>query len=311
MTLNRKPLRLLIPALAIAFVGSAATADADGTEPAIQAQQIERLPPPPPSPWEITFTTYSWFSAISGDAIVKGRKLDVEASISEILDHLDFDGIPAWMSYAEMRRGPVSLFNDIVYAKLTDSKDFARAVNGRVAGRLGADISVDFEQATVEVGGAYEVGAWYSGVNSGRNSSLALDVLGGARYWRQELDVSADLSSTFDRDGLRITRNRAIARSGTVEWADPFIGARLRYERALGQELVLRGDVGGFGAGSDFSWQVIGAYNFQACTLFGMPMEGYVGYRALAVDFSEGSGRFEYKIDDVEYGPVVGLTSRF
>ncbi|WP_404292491.1 hypothetical protein ACD578_09335 [Microvirga sp. RSM25] len=42
------------------------------------------------------------------------------------------------------------------------------------------------------------------------------------------------------------------ARSGSVDWLDPVIGARIRYAMAPGHELFLRGDIGGFGVGSDF-----------------------------------------------------------
>ena len=45
--------------------------------------------------------------------------------------------------------------------------------------------------------------------------------------------------------------------SGSVDWADPFIGARLQHQLAPSQEITLRGDVGGFGAGSQFSWQAM------------------------------------------------------
>ena len=42
-------------------------------------------------------------------------------------------------------------------------------------------------------------------------------------------------------------------RSGSVDWVDPFVGARLRQLLAPGQNLTLRGDVGGFDVGSDFT----------------------------------------------------------
>jgi hypothetical protein len=48
--------------------------------------------------------------------------------------------------------------------------------------------------------------------------------------------------------------------------------------------------VGGFGAGSDFSWQVVGTYGFDT-SLCGTPFHAVLGYRALAVDYSE-NGKF-------------------
>jgi hypothetical protein len=92
---------------------------------------------------------------------------------------------------------------------------------------------------------------------------------------------------------------------------DPFIGARLRQEMAPGQNLTLRGDVGGFDVGSDFSWQVIATYDFQLCVTDRYAIDGYLGYRALSVHYSEGSGVNRYEFDAIQQGPVMGATLRF
>jgi hypothetical protein len=87
-----------------------------------------------------------------------------------------------------------------------------------------------------------------------------------------------------------VSKALAIASSGDMEWVDPFVGARIRHQLAPGKEVMLEGDVGGFGVGSDFSWQLVGTYGFDT-SLFGTPFHAVVGYRALSVDFSE-NGRF-------------------
>ena len=69
--------------------------------------------------------------------------------------------------------------------------------------------------------------------------------------------------------------------------------------------------VGGFGAGSEFSWQAIATYNSPLCEIRGIPVDGYVGFRALSADFSQGSGRSRFEFDNVIYGPVIGATMRF
>ena len=111
--------------------------------------------------------------------------------------------------------------------------------------------------------------------------------------------------------GLSIRGNRAIAASGSVDWVDPFIGARVRQQLAPGQEIVVRGDVGGFGAGSQFTWQAIGTYNWLLGVTHGIPVDGYVGFRALSADYSQGSGTSKFTFDNVIYGPVIGATMRF
>ena len=100
------------------------------------------------SPWSFTFTAYGWVPWLSGNTTIKGRTFDVQVDPIEMLEHLDWSTLPAWMSYAEARNGPIGLFNDIVYANVTGSKDFARLPSSS------AGVSVDYEQAIVEFGGS-------------------------------------------------------------------------------------------------------------------------------------------------------------
>jgi hypothetical protein len=216
------------------------------------------------------------------------------------------------MSYMEARRGPIGLFNDIVYVKLSGSANFARSANrGGASATFGADVKADFEQAIVEAGVAYEI--WSNGYR-GAPGGTAFDLVAGARYWHQKTEVSADLTTTLGLggvNGITISGNRAIAASGSVDWVDPFIGARVRHRLAPGQEVMLRGDVGGFDVGSQFTWQVIGAYTWQLCMTNGIAIDGYLGYRALSVDYSQGSGTSKYEFDAITHGPVLGATMRF
>jgi hypothetical protein len=249
--------------------------------------------------------------------VVKRRTLDVAVDPAQIIDALNWpDIVPAWFSYAEARRGPLSLFNDIVWANLDHSEGFSRTFHGsrgpvRATATFGGDISANYKLLIVEAGGAYAI--WSRG---GQDSpgSTAFDLLAGARYWHQEVDVSADLTATVALSGpldLTLSGSRAIAKSGSIDWVDPFVGARLRQQLARGQAFVLRGDVGGFGVGSQFSWQAIATYNSPIGQIHRIPIDGYVGFRALSADFSQGSGRSKFEWDNVIYGPVIGATMRF
>jgi len=291
-------------------VGPAASTDL-GPEPRLAE------PIPATNQWQFSFTSYAWLPWISGDVVVKRRTLDVAVDPAQIIDALDWrDIVPVWMSYTEARRGPLSLFNDTVWADLDGSEGFSRTFHGsrateRVTATFGGDVNVDYKLLIVEAGGAYAI--WSRG-SQGSPGFTAFDLLAGARYWHQEVDVSADLTATLALSGplgLTLSGSRAIAKSGSVDWVDPFVGARLRQQLAAGQEFVLRGDVGGFGAGSQFSWQAIATYNSPLCEIHGIPVDGYVGFRALSADFSQGSGRSRFEWDNVIYGPVIGATMRF
>lgn len=265
--------------------------------------------------WALTFTTYSWLPWLSGGTAIRGREIEMSVSPSDVLKALDWSQIPVWMSAAEVRRGPFTILNDIVYSKMAESGGFERSFAGRFAmANVAAKVDVDFEQTVIELGAAYEV---WSSAAAGATGRTALEVLGGARYWRQELDVSVDVTSSATLEGplgiidLSRSGNRIIAKSGTVDWVDPFVGARVLYDVAPGQSAVLRGDVGGFGAGSDFSWHVLAVFNYQLCVTESYTLDAYAGYRALSVDYSEGSGTSRYEYDAVQHGPLFGVTMRF
>lgn len=254
--------------------------------------------------WSVIFTTYGWIPWLSGNTTIKGRSFDVSVDPSDMFGHLDWSTLPAWMSYAEARRGPIGLFNDIVYASLSGSKGFAK--DGEHA-TFSGNVSADYTQVTVEAGGAYEI---WAGRNPVLMGTSAFDVLAGARYWHQDSVVSAT-TVTSGTGGLEFQNGRWYAKSGSVNWVDPFIGARLRNKIGPGEEFDVRADFGGFGAGSDFSWQVLATYNWQMCTLYGHVLDGYVGYRALSVDYSQGSGTSRYEYNVLQQGPVVGTTLHF
>jgi hypothetical protein len=257
------------------------------------------------SPWTLTFMPYAWAPFIQGDATVRERTANVFVSPTELIDHLE--RVP-WMSYIEARNGPFALYNDIVYANagigVSGVRSFSRAT-------IDANLGADFEQTIAEVGGAYQIAKWWSGSGS-RSSYTAIDLIAGARYWQQELDVNLALTGTLDTSGLVLHANRAVARSGEVDWVDPLVGFRIREMLAPGQELMFRADVGGFDAGSFFSWNIVAGYNFNICVDNGVTYTGMLGYRALSVNYdNEGSGFKRYEFDAVLHGPVIGVSAKF
>ncbi len=77
---------------------------------------------------------------------------------------------------------------------------------------------------------------------------------------------------------------------------------------ALGS--LLGGDVGGFGVGSEFSWQGVGAYRFAFAQSRGITWSGMLGYRALYADYSKGSGDTLYQYDMLQHGPIAGISAQ-
>jgi hypothetical protein len=286
------------------FAGISASLGAAG---AAQAADLAAAPQPveiaePPPAWSFRFVPYGWLTALDGTQTVRGRSAKVNLSFLDIVEKSDT--LVALMGDFEARKGPFAVYADVVWSKIGASAGDVktRAPAPGITGVVGRSLSLDIEMAIAEVGAAYEFA---------RFGALSFDVVAGARYWYQQADLSLDLTGTFDVGDLTIVGSRGIARSGSVEWLDPLIGARLRYSLFPGHELFLRGDVGGFGVGSDFSWQAVGGYIFDFATRGGTTYSGVIGYRALAADYSQGAGRRLYEFDIVQHGPVLGLSIRF
>lgn len=256
--------------------------------------------------WSYQFTPYGWLPWLSGDAVIRGRQFTVSANPWEILEDTEM----VWMSYMQAKNGPLTLYTDIMYGDLGSSKSLISS-DSRARGTLtiGAALSTDYQFWTVEFGGMYEIMQWRT--RSAGAPDTVLELIAGGRYWRQQLDVNIALAGTLNVDGLTVSGNTAIASAGVVQWVDPLIGARLRFAPAPGEEMFVRGDIGGFGAGSKFTWQVLAAYNWFLCRHDWLTLDGYLGYRALSVDYSEGSGVDRYVYDVVQQGPVIGVTGRF
>ena len=100
-------------------------------------------------------------------------------------------------------------------------------------------------------------------------------------------------------------QTRSAGRS--VDWLDPLVG--LSYERPLGERwrFALRGDVGGFGVGSELTWHALTKFTFQQSDRFSW----HIGYRAIAYDYEEGQGIDYQRYDLVQHGPGAGIAFSF
>jgi hypothetical protein len=296
-----KHARLLAVCAWLGATSPALAADLGYTEPAQAADK-----------WQFSFTPYGWMINVNGDVTAAGQKVDINDSFFEIVEKSD--SLLAWMSYFEARKGKLALFTDLVWMDLgfPSSVDVRRSPFARfpqVVVSVKGHAQLDYQSTIIQSGVAYEVARW----QNAPQSFTAVDVLGSARYWNQDVSLSLNLTGTLDIDferlGLKFNRSRqvAIARTGDLEWVDPVVGLRVRHQIAPGKNLRLEGDIGGFGAGSEFSWQAVGVYSFQTQCL-GVPLRADLGYRALYVDFSE-NGRFgENALNVLQHGPLMGVT---
>ncbi len=271
-------------------------------------------PTPVSSGWQLRITPYAWAPSVNGDVTVRGRTVDIDMSFWDLFDSgnskVELESLLALMGYVEARKGPWGIYGDVVWGNFDFSGGAVTQRNPiadlNVAARAKANLGYEITMA--EGGLTYEVANW-----GGARSSTALDLLGGARYWNQELDLSLAVDTSVDLGSLGLERSgsRAVARSGALEWVDPFVGLRVRHELAPGRELQFLGDIGGFGVGSDLTWQLFAGYSFDFSLWQSTLLHGLVGYRALAVDYTQDSGTNKNNLDLILHGPVVGLSFRW
>ena len=264
-----------------------------------------------PSGWQVRLTPFAWVPGVNGDATVRGHKVDIDVNVFDLFDSgssgVELDSLAALMSYMEASKGPWTVYGDVVWGKFgfSDGAIADRNPTEHLSLSASANAGLDYETTIAETGVAYQVARW-----GGQSASTAVDLLGGARYWNQDLDLSLAIKGDVELNrlgGFKRSGSLAVAKSGTVDWVDPFVGFRVRHELSPGHELQFLGDVGGFGAGSDFSWQLYGGYSFDF-TVMHSTLYGVLGYRALAVDYSEGSTA---RINVILHGPVAGLSFRW
>jgi hypothetical protein len=276
-------------------------------QPGAAADLPANQPPQPiaSSPnWTFRLTPYAWLTSLNGSQTVRGRTTNVDASFADILQTTFDNGgtLAALMLDGEARYGSFALFGDVIWEKISISPGGlrSRSVAPGITGTLGTSLNADYTMGIVEFGGAYEFA---------RVGNVAFDVMAGARYWNQSINVAFDVGATLDIVDLNLTRNRAVARSRSVDWLDGFAGARARIAIAPGQELYVMGNVGA--GGSKFTWEAIAAYSYDFTTRNGITYSGILGYKALYADYAQGTGRTRFEYDMLQHGPVVGLSIRF
>jgi hypothetical protein len=121
------------------------------------------------------------------------------------------------------------------------------------------------------------------------------ELVGGGRYY--DMNVKAGITGA------------GIALAGEVDenWVDPYIG--FAYSTPISDRWSFKfgGDIGGFGIGSDFSWQAIALFDYR----FGKSNSAIFGWRHLDWDYDDGYGIQRFEMDTYMTGPIIGLRFRF
>lgn len=220
--------------------------------------------------WRHTVFLYGMGAAIDGEAQIGNLSLPVDLSISDLFDSLRFGAMAA---YRMENDGRWAYEFDVTYMDLGFD---AQGPKNRVRGELQTD------QLTLLGTAAYRISDNFEGL-----LSLAY------------FDVSSDIE-------VRVQQQRQRA-STSANWVDPLVGLAYRVPFAEKWTYLLRGDIGGFGVGSDLTWQMLTGVRRQNTDTFSW----FVGYRALSYDYEDGSGRDYFRLDLTQQGPLAGIAFSF
>ena len=223
--------------------------------------------------WRHTAFVYGIGAALGGDAYVGPLHVPVDMGISDVLDALEFGAMAAYRA----DNGTWSITGDATFMGLGGTAEGSR--RGLVKG------DVDVDQTTVSV-------------TLGRRLTPSLEAMFSLSYF----DLSTDVKVTTTGPAGLVTARA----SAGADWIDPLIG--LQYNVPFGDawRFNLRGDVGGFGVGSDLTYQVLTNLRWQANERIGLAF----GYRLIAFDYEDGAknGPGYQRYDLEEQGPFVGVT---
>lgn len=230
--------------------------------------------------WQFEVTPYVWGAGLDGTVRINNRPqagLAVEQSFSDILNILDF----AAMGTFEARKGRWGVLADAVYFKVSEE--------GSLTGPLGFASLAANAAVTQQM---YSLMATYRATEG----VTTVDLVGGLRYasvkWDVGIQASVPVLPAADRRFVQ-----------TKDWVDPVVGARIQHALSDRWMLVGYADIGGFGVGSDLSWQLLAGVNYA----FSPSIVGKVGYRYVSIDYDKQG--FSY--DMAFSGAFVGVGIRW
>lgn len=238
--------------------------------------------------WEVEVALPVWIPGNYGTITVDDRVSHVHTTPGDVVDLLTSGNAFAGEGYFEFRYDRLFTFADAFggYVDESVSTTVPTTQFPRLGG-LDIDAKLKLKQVLAEFGVGYRVGQWSL---PSRRRPLTLGVYVGARYYWFEtrLRASASVAATLPRQTVQV--HRAVDVTETFDWADPLVG--LRWDVPLLDCLTadFRGDIGGFEAGSELSWELVAGLRYwvgwQPMSL--RPWLG-AGYRALGFERDSGS----------------------
>jgi opacity protein-like surface antigen len=239
------------------------TLESNNTEPSSQTVNV----------WSFDIVPYLWLAGYDGTFGMPELPAEVPTTHSDtsFSTHISATAMLA----GQVRYHDFGLFLDGAWLQLETTGQSGSALYS------GTEIKSDIAYGTLAL--TYRLPAM---------EKLQTDVFAGARTWHisNEIEFLAGQAPGFTADG-------------SVTWSDPILGAKLRYDLTHHWFGSILGDVGGFGVGSDISWNVFGGLGYQFTSWFAATL----GYRYMHVDYDKEGFLMNVNIQ----GFLLGLSLHF
>lgn len=241
----------------------------------LNAQTEEYLPMGDPNEWNIELTPFLWLPAISGDATLNYVSQDFEIPASDLLSNLKM----AFMITADVSKGKFFASPTYTYTKLGNDEVIKTIDNGE-------DVSIEanFKMTIFEL---------IAGARFRVSEQIVIDPFVGFRY------SSYNMYGTVSRIAVDDT-----SFDDKPDFWDPVVGVQLHYFPAPRVPIKLKADIGGFGAGTEFSWAtaINGGYAVSPS------IDLMAGFSVYGANYEpEGTTGKDIGLDIVMYGFDMGM----
>jgi len=222
--------------------------------------------------WCLDATAYLWLQGVNGNVTALGLKIDIDASPSDLMSYAQF---PVQGVVSTQYRRWVGIA-DGSWTPLTVNKSSSAVLP------LPPGIAVQVKYSPV-------IATAEAGYRIAEVDGYSVDGLAGARFWYLDAKLTLTPSpfGTIDK---------------SVYWFDPIVGARFRKQLLPRLEATALGDVGGFGAGAQLDYQLVGALGLAVTPRLGFD----AAWRQTYADYKQG----QLHSKTTESGLVAGVTWR-
>lgn len=225
--------------------------------------------------WQFLVEPYLMFPNMNGKTGIGNLPdVSVDANPGDIFSNLQMGA----MLNLEASNDKWTIATDFIYMKLNQDVTPGNLINS-------GDVTA--KQVAWELAGLRRVTPWLELGLGGILNSLNLGV-----------DINVN-----NLGGGTTNRSKEL----TQTWYDPMLIARIKNNQVKKFIYEFRGEIGGFGIGSDFAWQIQAYAGYRFSKLFHITG----GYRVISLDYSKGEGENRFLYDMDTFGPVIRFGFNF